>query len=81
MLENVDVVAQEALDAQATYVTKRGDTVTVEAPQWAVVLNAQKLAAQLLGLANEREEQPKQAGESPVERIKRLAVVPKQGGT
>jgi hypothetical protein len=50
VLENIDVIAQEAIDAQATYVNKKGDAVTADAPQWAVALKAQQLAAQLLGL-------------------------------
>src|SRR3990167_11501911 len=50
VLENVDLLAQEAIDAEMTYVTKRGDAMTVPAPQWHVALAAQKLSAQLLGL-------------------------------
>ncbi len=50
VLENVDVIAQEALDATTTYVNKKGDAVTYESPNWNAVLGAQKLAAQLLGL-------------------------------
>ncbi len=50
LLENLDLIAQAAVDNESTYVNKKGDAVTAPAPQWAVVLNAQKLAAQLLGL-------------------------------
>jgi len=82
VLENIDLIAQLALDAEQTYVNKRGETVTFESPQWSVVLNATKLAATLLGLDAEPGTGTQQgAAESPVERIKRLAVVPKGGGT
>jgi len=53
VLENVDVIAQEALDATTTYVNKKGQAVTYESPNWATVLQAQKLAAQLLGLLDQ----------------------------
>jgi len=77
VLENVDVIAQEALDATTTYVNKKGEAVTFESPNWPTVLQAQKLAAQLLGLldakpgADGTTEKPS----APVERIMRA--VPK----
>ena len=80
VLENIDLVAQLALDAEQTYVNKRGETVTFESPQWAVVLNAQKLAAQLLGLGADPNAKPEPNGaQSPVQRI--LAAVPSKAGT
>ncbi len=53
VVENLDLIAQEALDATTTYVNKKGDAVTYESPNWATVLQAQKLAAQLLGLLDQ----------------------------
>lgn len=79
VLENVDLIAQAALDAEATYVNKKGDAVTVEAPQWAVALKAQQIAASLLGLdATDGAGKQQASAESPVARI--LAAVPKAGG-
>ena len=80
VLENIDLIAQLALDAEQTYVNKRGEPVTFEAPQWSVVLNAQKLAANLLGLDTEPKDKDKpNAADSPVKRI--LAAVPAKAGT
>ncbi len=69
VLENVDLVAQAAIDAEMTYVTKKGDVVTVAAPQWSVALNAQKLAAQLLGL--EGDAASTEIGETVLQRMQR----------
>lgn len=78
VLENVDLIAQEALDATTTYVNKKGEAITFESPQWNVALQAQKLAAQLLGLdAKSSDAEPaKEAG--PVARI--MAVRPTGSG-
>lgn len=51
VLENVDLIAQGALEAEMTYVNKKGDAVTVEAPQWAIALKAQQVAAGILGIS------------------------------
>lgn len=77
VLENVDLIAQGAIDTEQTYVNKKGDAVTAEAPQWHVALAAQKLAGQLLGLgaAEPDDKDRSSAAESPVKRI--LAAVPK----
>ena len=78
VLENIDAIAQDAMDAEQTYVNKHGDAVTVEAPQYSVALKAQEVAARVLGLHAEDGEKDKPATDSPIKRI--LAAVPKAGG-
>ena len=77
VLENIDAIAQDAMDAEQTYVNKRGDAVTVEAPQYSVALKAQEVAARVLGL-NAEELDKAAPTDSPIKRI--LAAVPKAGG-
>ncbi len=66
--ENIDAIAQAAVDHEATYVNKKGDAVTAPAPQWHIALSAQKSAAQLLGL--EPNAAPTE-GESVIDRMQR----------
>jgi hypothetical protein len=73
VVENLDLVAQEALDATTTYVNKKGEAMTYESPNWNAVLGAQRLAAQLLGLDAQPGAETKQESQ-PVARI--LAAVP-----
>lgn len=74
-LENIDRIAQGAVDTTRTYMNKNGDEITIEVPDWSNALKAQIAGAALLGLTCEVETKP--ATDSPIKRI--LAAVPKQG--
>ncbi len=63
VLENVDLIAQEALDATTTYVNKKGEAVTFESPQLGVALKAQEVAAKLLGRGVDASPETKPAGQ------------------
>ena len=76
-LENIDKIAQGAVDTTRTYMNKNGDELTVEVPDWTNALKAQMAGAALLGLTGDVEVE-KVATDSPIKRI--LAAVPKAGG-
>lgn len=76
-LENIDMIAQGAVDATRTYMNKNGDENTVETPDWGNALKAQIAGLEVLGLTAESGD-AKPATESPVARI--LAAVPKVKG-
>ena len=76
-LENIDRIAQGAIDTTRTYMNKNGDEMTIEAPDWSNALKAQMAGAALLGLTGDVEVE-KVATDSPIKRI--LAAVPKTGG-
>ena len=47
-LENLDMLAQGAVDATRTYMNKHGDESVVETPDWNAALKAQVAAAAVL---------------------------------
>lgn len=73
-LENIDRIAQGAIDTTRTYMNKNGDEMTIEAPDWSNALKAQIAGAALLGLTCEVG-QDKPATDRPLDRI--LKAVPK----
>jgi hypothetical protein len=75
ILENIDRIAQGALDHVRSYTNKKGDEVTVEQPDWNVAIKCMESATQLLGLDATETTGTQQAGQQgAVARI--LAAVP-----
>lgn len=77
VMTNLDRIAQGALDAVRNYTNKHGEECSIPQPDWNVAVKAMESAKVLLGLDAEPGASGRDGGtESPVDRIKRLAVVP-----
>ena len=63
VLENLDKLAQGAIDAERTYTNKYGEDHTVPQPDWNVAVKAMESACRLLGLEAARAPESAAAGQ------------------